>query len=83
MADQQQQPAPQEDSQQATSNQRKDGNTPVGIPRPSQQQTDPEAGVTMGDNTYHLHSLSKGDEDYINGDMHKDDSAQKPEQDKL
>ncbi|SNS01284.1 MULTISPECIES: hypothetical protein [Hymenobacter] len=34
-------------------------------------------------NAMHLHSAAKGDEDYINGDMHKDDSVQKPEQDKL
>jgi hypothetical protein len=52
-------------------------------PATSSPTIDTEAGVTMGDGIRHLHSLSKGDEDYINGDPHKDDSVQKPEQDKL
>lgn len=84
MAEETQNSAPQQDdSQQATSNQRGVGDTSANGQRGSQQQTDPEAGITMGDETYHLHSAAKGDEDYINGDMHKDDSVQKPEQDKL
>ncbi|MCB2379620.1 hypothetical protein LGH70_18635 [Hymenobacter sp. BT635] len=34
---------------------------------------DTEAGVTMGDGIRHLHSLAKGDEDFINGtDDHAD-----------
>jgi hypothetical protein len=84
MAQENQNSAPQQDdSQQATSNQRGAGDNSANGQRGSQQQTDPEAGITMGDETYHLHSLAKGDEDYINGDPHKDDSVQKPEQDKL
>jgi hypothetical protein len=56
--------------------------TPVD-PQTTSPTIDTEAGVTMGDGIRHLHSLSKGDEDYINGDPGKDDSVQKPEQDKL
>jgi hypothetical protein len=56
--------------------------TPVD-PQTTSPTIDTEAGVTMGDGIHHLHSLSKGDEDYINGDPHKDDSVPKPEQDKI
>lgn len=48
-----------------------------------QRIIDVGAGVQMGDSVNHLHSAAKGDEDYINGDLHKDDSVQKPEQDKV
>ncbi|TGE23333.1 hypothetical protein [Hymenobacter metallicola] len=44
------------------------GNIQSGMPT-----IDTEAGVTMGDGLRHLHSLAKGDEDFINGtDDHAD-----------
>ncbi|UYZ63837.1 hypothetical protein [Hymenobacter weizhouensis] len=76
MADNQQPSTPQDD-QQALNTQRGTGQTG------QQPIIDAGEGVQMGDARYHLHSAAKGDEDYINGDTGKDDSVQKPEQDKL
>ncbi|MCB2408611.1 hypothetical protein [Hymenobacter lucidus] len=39
---------------------------------------DSEAGVTMGDGIHHLHSLAKGDEDFINGTDLQQEPKDKP-----
>jgi|GEM_PF-4688514 len=80
MADTPKKTTPSTDDTQATQGAASNIPTPVAGSAPT---IDAEAGVTMGDGIHHLHSLAKGDEDYINGDTHKDDSAAKPEQDKL
>ncbi|RYU81602.1 hypothetical protein [Hymenobacter persicinus] len=71
-------PTPADDTSEAVGATRA---TPVD-PQTTSPTIDTEAGVTMGDGIHHLHSLSKGDEDYINGETPEDDSRSKPGQDK-
>ncbi|UOR03689.1 hypothetical protein MUN82_12090 [Hymenobacter aerilatus] len=71
-----------QDSQQVTSEERGDGTTGLVNNGSYQLKTDQGESAEMGAAPLHLHSAAKGDEDYLNGDDHKQ-VLPKPEQDKL
>lgn len=69
-------------SQETVSNERGDGTTGLVNNGSYQLKTDQGESAEMGTAPLHLHSAAKGDEDYLNGDDHKQ-VLPKPEQDKL
>ena len=70
------------DSQQTLSDERGDGTTGLVNNGSNQLKNDQGESAEMGTAPLHLHSAAKGDEDYLNGDDHKQ-VLPKPEQDKL
>ncbi|MBC6613039.1 hypothetical protein H8B15_19105 [Hymenobacter sp. BT507] len=69
-------------SQETVRDERGDGTTGLVNNGSYQLKTDQGESAEMGTAPLHLHSAAKGDEDYLNGDDHKQ-VLPKPEQDKL
>lgn len=69
-------------SQTTVREERGDGTTGLVNNGSYQLKTEQGESAEMGTAPLHLHSAAKGDEDYLNGDDHKQ-VLPKPEQDKL